>query len=334
MTVFARRPVVLIAIIMAMGTHIPTASGASYAISIINMTLGGDSADFYQINSQGAIVGQSYTSHETMVEFEPGVFMPMQDMHAFVYDNGVMADLGTLGGVNSYGRGMNDLGVAVGYSETAGGNNRAFKYEGGVMSDLGTLGGNNSGAVAINNNNQIAGSATTSGNVYSHAFLYESGVMNDLGTLGGNLSYATDINNSGVVVGISWLSNSTLDRAFMYQNGVMTDLGTLPGTIASRAIAINDLGQIIGESGWDAFFYENGVMTELVGLGGSDPVWVRDINNGGIVVGSSKSPVDGYYDAVMWKDGVLTFAWWRWRESNSRPQALHLWFYMRSLSLI
>ena len=28
------------------------------------------------------------------------------------------------------------------------------------------------------------------------------------------------------------------------------------------------------------------------------------------------------------------FAWWRWAESNRRPQALHLWFYMRSLSLI
>lgn len=28
------------------------------------------------------------------------------------------------------------------------------------------------------------------------------------------------------------------------------------------------------------------------------------------------------------------FAWWRWAESNRRPQVLHLWFYMRSLSLI
>ena len=32
--------------------------------------------------------------------------------------------------------------------------------------------------------------------------------------------------------------------------------------------------------------------------------------------------------------GWLLFAWWRWRESNSRPQALRLWFYMRSLSSI
>ena len=28
------------------------------------------------------------------------------------------------------------------------------------------------------------------------------------------------------------------------------------------------------------------------------------------------------------------FTWWRWAESNRRPQVLHLWFYMRSLSSI
>jgi probable HAF family extracellular repeat protein len=305
MTGFVRQAAVLFTIMM-MGVYTPVASGAGYSISIFNMTLGGDSADSYRINSQGAIVGQSLTAHETLVEFEPGVFVPAQDIHAFVYSNGVMTDLGTLGGVNSYGRGINDQGVAIGYSDATAGNPRAFKYEGGVMYDLGTLGGNNSGAVAINNNGQIVGGATDSNNTYSHAFLYENGAMNDLGTLGGNLSVANDVNNSGVVVGSSWQLNSTLDRAFVYQNGVMNDLGVLPGASSSKAIAINDLGQIIGESGWGAFFYVNGVMTELVGLGGGGPVWVSDINNNGLVVGSSKSPLDGYYDAVLWKDGVLT----------------------------
>jgi len=32
--------------------------------------------------------------------------------------------------------------------------------------------------------------------------------------------------------------------------------------------------------------------------------------------------------------GPLLFDWWRWRESNPRPQALRLRFYMRSLSFI
>src|SRR3974390_377617 len=81
---------------------------------------------------------------------------------AFLYSNGMMTSLGTLGGNISAGLGINDFGQLVGYSYTSTGVEHAFVYSGGVMTDLGTMGGSVSGAAAINNSGQIAGDATTS----------------------------------------------------------------------------------------------------------------------------------------------------------------------------
>jgi probable HAF family extracellular repeat protein len=64
-------------------------------------TLAGGSISFaYGINNAGQIVGDADNGQFT---------------HAFLYSNGAMADLGTLGN-NSYARGINDAGQVVGYS--------------------------------------------------------------------------------------------------------------------------------------------------------------------------------------------------------------------------
>lgn len=82
--------------------------------------------------------------------------------HAFLYDRGVMADLGTLGGASSRAFGMNELGHVVGVSELEDGNpdgEHAFLYADGVMLDLGTLApGSSSRARGINNLGQVVGS--------------------------------------------------------------------------------------------------------------------------------------------------------------------------------
>jgi uncharacterized membrane protein len=53
-----------------------------------------------------------------------------------------------------------------------------------------------------------------------------------------------------------------MNRAFIYQNGTMSDLGTLHGGW-SLARAINNLGDIVGESDWSVFVMHNGVMIDL-----------------------------------------------------------------------
>jgi probable HAF family extracellular repeat protein len=61
--------------------------------------------------------------------------------HAFLYEDGQMKDLGTLGGGSSEAYGINDSGRVIGGSNTSSGERHAFLYENGQMKDLGTLGG-------------------------------------------------------------------------------------------------------------------------------------------------------------------------------------------------
>ncbi len=97
-------------------------------------TLGGDSYAF-DINARGQVVGYSFISGDVY--------------HAFLFD-GVMRDLGTLGGPTSEAFGINIRGQVVGGSETSiEPVDRAFLFDG-FMRDLGTLGGEDSVAFSIN----------------------------------------------------------------------------------------------------------------------------------------------------------------------------------------
>jgi probable HAF family extracellular repeat protein len=177
------------------------------------------------------------------------------NLHAFLYSNGQMMDLGTLPGLNtSQGSGINNHGQVTWYSYTVHNNSRSFIYSDGQFVDLGTLeGGTWSAAYAINDAGQVTGTAQTfAGEPASlgHAFIYSDGQMIDLGTLGGRYSVGFAINNMGQVVGQAETS-SNLFSAFLYSDGVMTDLNDLVDLSALGfgklygAEAINDSGQIL-----------------------------------------------------------------------------------------
>ncbi|MBI3945675.1 MAG: hypothetical protein HY321_07140 [Armatimonadetes bacterium] len=93
----------------------------------------------------------------------------------------------------------------------------------------------------------------------------------------------------------------------------LTDLGTLGGTF-SRARAINDHGQIVGEATTPegdrqspfhqhAFLWENGRMKDLGTLGGEWSI-ANDINNRGQVVGEAMTP-EGHLHAFLWENGKM-----------------------------
>lgn len=203
----------------------------------INAFLGNFSA--HGINASGSVAGYQSVS---------GTVVGVVD-HACVLANGLLVDLGTLGGLNSYAYDVNGSGVVVGGSMLSDDfTTHACLWGNWMAHDLGTLGGANSAASAINNVGQIAGYSDTASGM-SHACLtlvnasFQVISRTDLGTLGGGYSYAHDVNNTGKVVGTS-------GRAFLWQNGQMTDLNSLipsgSGWMLASANGINDSGQIVG----------------------------------------------------------------------------------------
>lgn len=170
--------------------------------------------------------------------------------HAARWSNGVITDVGSLGGDFSYLFGINDQSQAVGYSFLSGNlRTHAALYKAGTWTDLGTLGGNNSGAYAISNSGFVVGHSDTAAGA-PHAFRYvvdgSGAVLSrlDLGELGGGWSYAYAVNEAGTVVGTSY------DHAFIYTGGQMVDLNSLiaanAGWILNTATGINDQGTIVG----------------------------------------------------------------------------------------
>jgi probable HAF family extracellular repeat protein len=261
-------------------------------------TLGGNTSEAYGINNRGQIVGISATA--------AGV------THAFLYENGVMTDLGIPeGGTGSWAYAINNNKTIVGkYTYPPWGASAGCKYYGGAWTDLKPL---DIGDVrAINVFGQIVGGYAFS-TWQVHPYIYSGGVRYDLGTLGGDSAWALGINSYGHVVGVSTISPGALadSHAFLYANGFRSDLGTLGGNY-SCAYGINDLGQIVGEAATatgakHAFLYENGVMTDLGTLGGEESC-AYAINNRGQIVGTAcvYDPFMVRRHAFLYYRGVMT----------------------------
>jgi probable HAF family extracellular repeat protein len=105
-----------------------------------------------------------------------------------------MTDLGTLGGFSSEGRGINDRGQVVGYSDTptSNGELHGFLWQDGTMTDLGT----NFIPSGINNRGQIVGNHRVEA---GQVLLWEQGELQQLPGFG----TASGINDIGKVAGYS-----------------------------------------------------------------------------------------------------------------------------------
>jgi probable HAF family extracellular repeat protein len=319
-----------------------------------------------------------------------------QSTHAFLWRDGVMTDLGTLGGPNSFEQWpvKDNRGLIVGSAETSAIDPFAedfcgfdsdsgvprtgliclgFLWHDGVMIALPTLGGNNAEALGVNNRGQVVGFAETSirdancaapqvldieaviwgprageihelpplpgdasswatgindreqvvglsGNCVSpnfnatgvvphHGVIWQNGTVTDLGNLGGTqINFPWAINSKGQVVGQSTIAGDMTVHTFLWQKGVMTDLGVVPGDIGSFAFGLNDRGEVVGGS-FDqntarAFIWQDGVMTDLNTLvkPGSTPLYLvsgNDINSQGEIAAFALNPSNGEFRAAL-----------------------------------
>jgi probable HAF family extracellular repeat protein len=93
----------------------------------------------------------------------------------------------------------------------------------------------------------------------------------DMGTPDGEsttIVYPMGINAAGQVTGVAWTTIPAEERAFLWQNGVFQMLPFLeppPGyePAYSFANAINNHGDVVGESSTRRFVYRDGVMIDL-----------------------------------------------------------------------
>ena len=277
----------------------PAAAATTYTITDLG-SLGQGESDASAVNAAGEVTGYSYLSTLVPTPECPPVYGNTKKTcvehpwHAFLYSNGQMSDLGTLGGHISVGSAINRSGWVVGASTTSSGGSDAFLWNGGKkMIDLGGLaplaGSAGSWATGINDSGQVVGRYGT-GDV-EHAFSYSNGTMTGLpepSFTNGTGCEAMSINNTGQIGGVCDDTSSNT-HLVLWQNGAVSDLGILvsPGTEPPgiQALSINNTGQIAGtvfvNGASEGFEYSHGTITNLGSF------LAASINDNGVMVGGS-----------------------------------------------
>ena len=249
-------------------------------------TLGGNHSIAEDVNDRGQVVGSTVNTIPdpfSLLYLLGGGFTNGTQTRAFLWEKGQMQDLGTLGGPDAQGFNINRRGQVYGVSYTSSTPDPVtglpplhpfvWTKETG-MRDLGSLGGA-MGAVncecgGFNNRGQAVGLSDLAGDTVADPFFWDGKNLIDLfiTSVGGSPLFPNALNDNGEIAGGAVFPNRPFD-AFLWKDGVTTDLGTVDGDGCSWARAMNNRGQVVGQSFVcdgsvvRAFLWEDGSIVDL-----------------------------------------------------------------------
>lgn len=230
---------------------------------------------------------------------------------AHLWQDGVLTDLGTLGGSLSDAYAINTSCQVVGFSRTPTGDSHAFIWDAATgMRDLGTLGGRWSSASDINDAGQVVGGAANAAGT-KRAILWQAGRMYDLGVPGGYVSSeARGVNAAGQVTGYVTDANGA-NRAFRWSpavpNSTSGTMIALEPASGSSGQGINGAGAVVGTGALRPTLWDGTGAQALPLLPGVIEGVAGAINDSRRVVG---------YNAVADDAGGTVFAAYLWDGTN------------------
>jgi probable HAF family extracellular repeat protein len=257
-----------------------------YGVNIDLTTLGGDNSwtNYGGINDRGEAVGMAETSVPDPNGEDMCAFHTQKTCRPFLWRDGHIMGLPTLGGNNGQAAAINNREQIVGISETTapdpgcppskqpGTTVLPVMWERGEVRALPTLPGEPDGFVqGLNDRGQAVGATGTCTSFAIHAVLWENDHAFQLADLGHTGSNAYAINNHGQAVGYVSTTDGSTIVASLWEDGArgaVTNLGILPGDGAAFATGVNNRGQVVGSTfnsqGWSrGFIWHDNVMTDL-----------------------------------------------------------------------
>jgi probable HAF family extracellular repeat protein len=276
-------------------------------------TFGGENTTAYAMNGKNHFVGCSSTAQE--------------NSHAYVYIDGKLDDLGTLGKQTSCANAINDNDEIVGFvSDTGNWSGRAFVYRDGATKDLNdviapdktiysgkyTL----TDAYGINNKSDILASAFP-GNGQGLFVLYSDGKLSAPDRAFQESHRLTEISrltDKGEFLANDLDPSNTISHAFVFRDGKFQAV-TGADDAGSTAYSINENGDIVGGrhtarlSEGRAFLASNGKVEDLNDLVDPSALTVKgkhyvlryatSINDEGVIAGNASSVGSEIDDAVF-----------------------------------
>ncbi|MEO7724387.1 MAG: hypothetical protein ABIU29_06830 [Chthoniobacterales bacterium] len=307
-------------------------NGANHSIIDLG-TLGGpnSSVTWNVKNDRGLIAGIAQTDIPDPLgeAWSSAAFFPPPDNVGFItlgfmWRNGQMRALPTLGGNNGFAAGANNRGEVVGWAENTCHDSlcvppQVLQFRPVVygprpdqIREFPLFPGDTSGAAtAINDQRQavgISGICDQAIGRYTaiHAVIWQNGGVTDIGNLGAEFwNTPTAINQQGVVVGFAGdpaFPEGDLLHAFIWtESGGIQALPELPGHVYSEASGVNEAGTAVGISCDPDFVdcravrWDDGVVTDLNDLKQADFTAslqnAKDINDTGEITGRAFDPI-------------------------------------------